>query len=124
MATEDERYKVPLFDGTNYDNWKFRMEILLDEKELLAVAQFPREFEDESTNSATGATARTRNQEIIRKDKRCKSLIIQKIADSHLEYCKGKETAHEVWTYLQETFERKSMASQLRIRKALKNIKI
>jgi len=120
MATEDERYKVPLFDGTNYDNWKFRMEILLDEKELLAVAQFPRELEDESTN---GATARTRNQEIIRKDKRCKSLIIQKIADSHLEYCKGKETAHEVWIYLQETFERKSMASQLRIRKALLTLK-
>jgi len=43
-------HPVPLFDGTNYDNWKFPMEILLDEKELLAVAQFPRELEDESTN--------------------------------------------------------------------------
>lgn len=33
MADED-RYKVPLFDGTNYSNWKFRMETLLEEHEL------------------------------------------------------------------------------------------
>lgn len=33
MADED-RYKVPLFDGTNYSNWKLRMETLLEEHEL------------------------------------------------------------------------------------------
>jgi len=53
MASEDERYKVPLFDGTNYDNWKFRMETLLDEKELLVIAQSPHELEDESTQGET-----------------------------------------------------------------------
>lgn len=31
---EEDRYKVPLFDGTNFSNWKFRMETLLDEHDL------------------------------------------------------------------------------------------
>ena len=30
----DEKVKVPLFDGTNSDNWKFRMLTLLEELEL------------------------------------------------------------------------------------------
>lgn len=33
--TEQEKYKIPLFDGSNYENWKFRMGCLLDEKDLL-----------------------------------------------------------------------------------------
>ncbi|KAJ3628643.1 hypothetical protein MTP99_015939 [Tenebrio molitor] len=31
----DDKNRVPLFDGTNFSNWKFRMEALLDEKDLL-----------------------------------------------------------------------------------------
>lgn len=34
---EQEKYKIPLFDGSNYENWKFRMECLLDEKDLLGL---------------------------------------------------------------------------------------
>jgi hypothetical protein len=33
----EERFKVPLFDGNNYENWKFRMECFLDEKDLLTL---------------------------------------------------------------------------------------
>jgi hypothetical protein len=31
----DDKNRVPLFDGRNFSNWKFRMEALLDEKDLL-----------------------------------------------------------------------------------------
>jgi len=34
-AIEDEKYHASLFDGTNYHAWKYRMEILLDDKKLL-----------------------------------------------------------------------------------------
>lgn len=32
---EDKEYKIPLFDGANYDNWKFSTQTLLDEMSLL-----------------------------------------------------------------------------------------
>jgi hypothetical protein len=34
-SMEEDRYKLPLFDGTNYGDWKFRMEIFLEEKGIL-----------------------------------------------------------------------------------------
>lgn len=52
-------------------------------------------------------------------DRKCKSQIIKKIADSHLEYAKDKLTAAELWKSFRDTFERKGMASQLLIRKSL-----
>jgi hypothetical protein len=32
---EEDRYKLPLFYGTNYGDWRFRMEIFLDDKGIL-----------------------------------------------------------------------------------------
>ncbi|RYA67256.1 hypothetical protein DD592_27670, partial [Enterobacter cloacae complex sp. 2DZ2F20B] len=57
-------------------------------------------------------------------DKRCKSQIIQRIADSHLEYVKDAATAHEMWSTLRKTFERKSMASQVLLRKKILTMKL
>lgn len=42
MADEVElKYRIPLFDGTNFGNWKFRMETLLLELDLLNLAKEP-----------------------------------------------------------------------------------
>jgi hypothetical protein len=41
MVSEEEKFRVPVFDGTNYSNWKFQIETLLDEKELLEYIQKP-----------------------------------------------------------------------------------
>lgn len=38
---ENVRYRVPLFDRSNYSNWKFRLKALLDEKDLLQFAEKP-----------------------------------------------------------------------------------
>jgi hypothetical protein len=39
VASEEDKFKVYLFDGTNYRNWKFRIET--DERELLEYIQKP-----------------------------------------------------------------------------------
>ena len=36
---DNEKYKVPLFDGTNYSNWKFRMQVLLEEHDLFGFVE-------------------------------------------------------------------------------------
>lgn len=55
----------------------------------------------------------------VKSDKICKSIITQLISDSHLQYIKDKETAHEMWKSLINNFERKGMANQLLLRKRL-----
>jgi hypothetical protein len=37
----DDKNKVPLFDGSNFSNWKFRMKTLLDELDLLDILETP-----------------------------------------------------------------------------------
>jgi len=57
------------------------------------------------------------------KDRKCKSQLIQRIADSQLEYAKDKVTSFDLWSSLCNTFERKGIASQLLLRKNLLTMK-
>jgi hypothetical protein len=41
-----------------------------------------------------------KKEQLKKMDKKCKSQIVQRVADSHLEYVKDKETAFEIWTEL------------------------
>lgn len=36
MAEDHEKYRVPLFDTSNFNNWKFRIETLLTELDLIS----------------------------------------------------------------------------------------
>src|ERR1700744_773320 len=61
---------------------------------------------------------------VIKKNERkCKSIIVQCVADSHLEYIQDKETAKEIFEALKAIFERKSIAGQLFLRKKLITMK-
>lgn len=126
MASEVEKYRIPLFDGTNFSNWKFRIETLLNEMDLSSYVEEPY-FEKvqifETDNDAQRAEKEKQLATHSKRDRKCKSQIIQRIADSHLEYAKDKQTAFELWTVLCETFERKGIASQLLIRKSLLSMK-
>lgn len=117
-----EKYKIPLFDGTNFGNWKFRMETLLNELDLLEFIRQPyysgiETSEDDSATEKERKLLRTNALE--KRDRKCRSQIIQRVADSHLEYVKDCGSAHAIWSVLVETFERKSIASQLLLRKRL-----
>ncbi|KAF2891484.1 hypothetical protein ILUMI_14689, partial [Ignelater luminosus] len=35
MASGEERYYIPSFDGNNLDNWKFRLRVLLEDNNCL-----------------------------------------------------------------------------------------
>lgn len=103
---DDDKFKVPLFNGKNFSNWKFRMEVLLEEQELLNfVTEEPTTEKDK------------------KRQLKCKSLIIQRIADSHLEYVKDKKSAKEIWGTLKETFEQKGVAGRLHLIRKLLTMK-
>ncbi|CAL1681121.1 unnamed protein product [Lasius platythorax] len=82
----DDKNKVPPFDGTNYSNWKFRIETLLDKMDLLDVIQEPLDkLIQNLRDSQEAAQIKATKENIRRKEKRCKSQIVQRVADTHLE---------------------------------------
>ncbi|KYM93681.1 Copia protein [Cyphomyrmex costatus] len=128
MADEGDRekYKVPLFDGTNFDNWKFRIETLLTEFDLIQYIEKSYKDMVEILDSDTAQQLAVKEVLLVKhkkKDRKCTSQIVQRIADSHLEYAKDQETAFGIWQSLCNTFERKGIAGQLLTRKALLTMK-
>lgn len=108
--------KYILFDGSNFSNWKFRVNALLDEKELSIYVK--KDLATICVGATTDDCAKHR-----RNEKKCKSLLIQCIGDNHLEYVKDKEQAKEIFDTLQNVFERKSVAGQLCLRKKIMTMK-
>jgi hypothetical protein len=116
---EVNRSKPPLFDGTNYEDWRFQMEIFLDEEELLThilrpLAELQEEFRlAGNENQETRSAKQKKIDKLSTDDKKCKNYLIQRIDDAHLEYVKGKDCAHDVWKASQTVFQRKGIANKI-----------
>lgn len=128
MDEDKDKYKAAIFDGTNFSNWKFRLEVVLEEHELLEFLENSVEdiVELRADNADTAAEAEEKKKKRdaeLKKERKCKSMIIKRIDDNHLEYVKDKKTPKDIWTSLIGTFERKGVASQLFIRKNLLTMK-
>lgn len=57
------------------------------------------------------------------RERKCKSILVQCIHDSQLEYIKEKKEAKAIFDALKAAFERKSVAGQLLLRKRLLTMK-
>lgn len=104
------------FNGNNYNNWKYRMDILLEEKELI-------EYVEEDFEIITLHATDKEHKKHAKKEKLCKSLLVKHIADDQLEYVKDQNSAKEMYDNLRAVFQRKSMAGQLWLRKKLITLK-
>ncbi|KMQ83238.1 copia protein [Lasius niger] len=104
-----EKYGIVQFDGNDYDHWKFRMKVILDQHEVKECIERERADPDDA---------------FTKKDRKCKSLIIQCIANSHLQYVKDKANAYQMWRALEAVFQRKGIASQLYLQKRLLSMKL
>lgn len=105
--------KIQQFDGKNFSNWKFRVGILLDEKDL-------RKYIDKPLSEFLAAAKEDKDKEAVKlQEKKCMSILMQTISDGQLEYIKEKKTAKEMFDALSAVFERKSIAGQLLVRKQL-----
>lgn len=103
------------------------METLLDEEELLDLVKYSLEtiftLIDNNEVLSSAAQKEREKQSYQKKDKKCKSSIIKRIADSHLEYVKDAKTSFQMWNSLKDTFARTGIASQLFLRKNLLSLK-
>lgn len=114
---EENLIKFKQFDGSNFPHWKFRIGVLLDEHDLkIYIEKDYSEIIDGITDARVIENHRVQ-------EKKCKSFIIKRIADSQLEYIKEKDRAKEIFDTLVNVFERKSISSQLYLRKKLLSLK-
>lgn len=120
----EDKYRVPLFDGSGFSNWKFRMEVYLEEEDLLQCTR--NEIEDyeeliivDTDSQEIKKQKEQRMRSFLRSWRKCKSILIQRIHDSQLEIVKDLKTAKQIWDSLLKIYERKSISSRLMIRKKL-----
>lgn len=109
--------KILQFDGLNYNNWQYRLKILLDKEGLTKYIEIDLETiltEEKDTQ---------KHPKMRKEEKTCISFIVQSIHDSQLEYVKDQTTAKGMIDNLKQVFERKSIAGQLLLRKQLLTMK-
>ena len=80
---DDKVVLLPLLNGTNFASWKYRMLILLEEKGLSECIQKERKDGDD----------------LSKNDKKCKLLLISRIADSQLEYVRSTHRYSSCFTH-------------------------
>ena len=121
---QHDRHFLPLFDGSNYAAWKYRMTILLEERELLECiltnADTVEELIDQTGDSAEVLARKTSDREKrAKRDRKCKSLLVSRVQDSQLEYIHDQITPKDVWDALKRVFERRSIASRMHLKRQM-----
>lgn len=94
-----------LTEKTNYGNWKFRVELLLEEKGVLYVLKG------------------VKSENFKRDDARARSIIAQCVEEKYIQIIRKAESAISMIQCLDQFFERKTVFSKLNLRKKLLQLK-
>lgn len=89
----------------NFSNWKFRVRLILEEKQVWSVIE--------------NGKSEIKNEDFVKMDAKAKNIIVQCISDKYLEIVKKCNTAKEMMNQLEYTFERKSIFNKLHLKRKL-----
>ena len=89
---------------TNFDNWKFRVKLILEERQIL--------------DAITGEEEANPIH-----DARAKSILVQYLTDKYINIIRKAKTAKEMMRLLEDVFERKSTMNKLYLKRKLITLK-
>lgn len=121
--------KVVMFEGVNFNNWKFRTEVILKEYGIngfltKTTGEHDEAMEVVGENAAARTDRMNKIEALEKKERKCYSMLIQRIGDNYLEYIKDKDTPKEVWSALSKVFERQGVANRMFLRRKLLTYKM
>ena len=101
--------RINKFDGTNFHNWKFKMQMVLEERELWEVTCGEIKLEH----------CVTENDQVVfrKKSRKALAMICLAMEDSQLPLVRSATGAHDAWSRLEGHFEKKSLANKLFLRR-------
>lgn len=110
MENRVNKRNIQPFDGEKYTVWKFRVQSLLFELSVKDVL-------DRDPPSII-------SDEWRKKDSTAKSVIVEYLGDSFLSFAKENITAKWIFQNLDTIYERRSLATQMALRKQLLSLKL
>jgi len=108
MDNNSVHTRISKFDGTNFHTWKFKMQMVLEERDLWEVASGAVKLEH-CTNAMDQATFK-------RKSRKALAVICLAMEDSQLPLVRSASGAHDAWSRLEGHFEKRSLANKLFLR--------
>ena len=98
---------IDKFDGTNFYLWKFKMQMVLEDKDLWGIVS------GEEVEPAGEGTTEASVQKFRKRARKALATICLSISDSQLSLVRSANTAGEAWSKLENHYEVKSLANKL-----------
>lgn len=110
MDNKSAKRNIKVFDGERYSVWKFRIRAILTELNVIKV------LDEEPPLEPTKRWERA--------ERTAKGVLVEYIADSLLNTVSPEKTVKEIFKNLDNLYERRSLATQLALRKRLLSLKL
>jgi hypothetical protein len=104
-----------LENSNNYHLWKFKVQLVLEERDLFGVVDGS---ESNSDNEEVKAA------EWLKKDKKARVTICLALSDSVLTMVRDSQTAKQVWDKLSSVFENKNLVNRLLMKRRFLTIRM
>lgn len=109
-STMADHTGIKQFSGMDFSDWKFRMEMLFAEKEIIS------HIDHENTD------AEMKVADWVKKDALSRNLIVKHVSATHIEYIRDKSTSYEMFKILCDTFERKTIMQRIIVKRQLNTL--
>lgn len=113
MASSEEMAlsRIEKFNGKNFHLWKFKMQMVLEDKDLWGIVA------GDEVEPVEEGTTDTQRRQFQRRARKALATICLSLGDEQLALVRSATTAKEAWSKLEGHYEIKSLANKLFLRK-------
>ena len=104
-------YRIEKFNGENFHLWKFKLQMILEDKDLWDIVK------GVEVEPSVEDSTETQRKQFQRRERKALATICLSLKDEQLSIVRSAKTAKEAWSKLEDHYEVKSLANKLFLRK-------